>query len=78
MSVLIGCFGIVWGLVLLYVALFRLKPANYRDKSPIGANGDLAMEVTVRLFGKVPNQVAKVFVMIVGILFIGFGIYFIL
>ncbi|UOQ45491.1 hypothetical protein MUN89_05970 [Halobacillus salinarum] len=75
MELLIGGLFIVWGAMIVYAALFRLKKKDdYKDDIPFGARGDMEWELLCKVFNSFPYGLIKSVVILMGISFIIIGV----
>ncbi|WP_394173306.1 hypothetical protein [Guptibacillus hwajinpoensis] len=76
MKLIIGGLLILWGLIILYFSLFKMKQEeDYRDRSSVGISGFLEWELLMKVINKVPYGFAKSFVLIIGASFIVTGAF---
>lgn len=66
-------FGIVlmlWGIIIVYSALFKMKTTDYKDDSRVGASGFIELEIISKSFNKIPAGLAKGIVTVIGFAFV--------
>lgn len=73
-TLLLGIIIILWGLFVLYFSIYRLKKVDYKEKGPIGESAFIEMEFVFRLISRLPWQLVKEFVVVVGISFVACGV----
>ncbi|MDQ0483951.1 hypothetical protein QO000_002935 [Alkalihalobacillus hemicentroti] len=52
MKLIIGGLLILWGLIILYFSLFKMKQEDYRDRSSVGISGFLAWELLMKVINR--------------------------
>lgn len=73
MAAFVGGLFILWGILILYSALFR-KRVDYKDDDRIGASGFIEFELLSKfLFNRIPLCVAKSIIALIGISFMALG-----
>lgn len=73
MAIFIGVLLILWGILVLYSSLFKMKQMDYKDKGVIGVSGYIEFEFLFRLLSRLPSGVIKGFTLLIGIAFVVFG-----
>jgi len=73
-NIAIGALLILWGVMVLYSSLFKMKKEDYKDKSVIGVSGYIELEFLFKFLNRLPLGVVKSFIILVGVSFITSGI----
>ncbi|MCE7792170.1 hypothetical protein K8O68_06995 [Salipaludibacillus sp. CUR1] len=74
MNIAIGALLILWGVIVLYSSLFRMKKEDYKDKGVIGVSGYIELEFLFKFLNRLPLGMVKGFIILIGVSFITFGI----
>lgn len=75
----IGGFFLLWGVLVVYSSLFRMKEEDFKSKSRIGASGYIELELLVRwLSCRLPLKIVKSSVLLIGVSLIGAGSFILL
>ncbi|MDY0406943.1 hypothetical protein P5G51_017775 [Virgibacillus sp. 179-BFC.A HS] len=77
MSIFLGCLFIIWGVIIIFSSLIKLREKDYKDKGPLGGSGFIEWEFLFRILNGVPYWIVKGIVLFIGLLFIVFGVYII-
>ncbi|WP_077622890.1 hypothetical protein [Sediminibacillus massiliensis] len=59
MNIFIGILFILWGLLILYAALFKMENREYYHDQPLGISGYLEFEFLFKLLKRFPVNVIK-------------------
>ncbi len=63
----------IWGFAIVFNSLFKMKEADYKENSRFGASGFLFMELLFAVMKRLPWQLVKGLVILIGIALIGTG-----
>lgn len=74
---LLGIIIILWGILVLYFSLFKLKKEDYHKKDPVGQSAYIDGELLFRILSLFPWWTVKGTVILIGMLFIILGIFII-
>lgn len=74
LAIFIGGLLILWGILVLYSSLFKMKQEDYVNKGAIGVSGFIEFEFLFRLLSRLPSGVIKGFTLLIGMAFVAFGI----
>ena len=75
MTVFIGGLLFLWGGLIIYSALFKMKKTDYKDDSRIGASGLIELEFLSKLLNKLPLGVVRGIIISVGLSFATLGVF---
>jgi len=73
-NIAIGALLILWGVMVLYSSLFKMKKEDYKDKGVFGVSGFIELEFLFKFLNRLPLGVVKGFVILIGVSFITSGI----
>ncbi|MFE3892916.1 hypothetical protein ACFX4Y_25045 [Priestia sp. YIM B13446] len=73
MLTFIAGLSLVWGIIIFYSSLFKMKKNDYKSESPIGVSGYIELEVLIKLWNRFPMRIAKTLTILTGCSFITFG-----
>lgn len=73
LAIFIGVLLILWGILILYSSLFKMKQEDYKDEGVIGVSGYIELEFLFSLLSRLPSGVIKGFTLLIGISFIALG-----
>ena len=73
MLTFIAGLAILWGIVIFYSSLCKMKKNDYKSESPIGVSGYIEFEFLIKLLNKFPWRITKALTILIGCSFITFG-----
>jgi len=73
-NIAIGALLILWGVMVLYSSLFKMKKEDYKDKGVSGVSGYIELEFLFKFLNRLPLGVVKSFIILIGVSFITSGI----
>lgn len=71
MKLVVGVLLILWGVIVLFSSLFKMKDKDYKN---LGISGELVWDALFALLSKFPKRVYKGFVASTGIALIVIGV----
>lgn len=78
MNILLGLMFILWGVLILYSSLWRMKSKeDYKDHTTFNSSGYIEWESLFKLVNMMPYRLAKSFVLVIGTSFVVLGAWMI-
>ncbi len=71
--IIFGGLLIIWGALVLYASLFKIKKKDLKGNAPLGSSGYIEWEFLFRILNRLPYGVMKLVVISIGASFIVIG-----